>query len=196
MLPGPAAEICSGSVDRVDARPVTRRKLLVAASVGLIAAAGCTGDGSPTPAPTPGLTSGVSPEIDPGTELDPDAALLSAARRDEARVLHLIEAVLLRHRDLRPQLSPLAEHHRIHLDVLDTEVGVRRPPAVPRTAVAAVRGLQRAERRTSQLRGGEADTAQSGELARYLASMSASSAQHVVVLDALARALPGRDARR
>jgi len=167
--------------------------------VGLVAAAGCTGDGSPSPAPTPALppgpTSSTSPGIDPGTELDPDASLLSAARRDEARVLHLIEAVLRRHRDLRPQLSPLADHHRSHLDVLDAEIGVRRSAAVPRSAGAAVRALQRAERRTSRLRGGEAVTAQSGELARYLASMSASSAQHVVILDALARALP-RDVRR
>lgn len=191
----PAARTPSGSVKRVDARPVARRDFLGFVCLGVVTATGCTADESPSPSPTPGPTSSAS------SDPDPDLLLLSAVRRDEARLIGEYRAVISQHRQLRRDLDPLLDHHRTHLVVLGTNADRSSSPVdhngaeTRRTSGAAISKLQKVEDIASYDRRHDALAAHTGELARFLAAMSASSAQHAVVLDDLGRRLRHADRR-
>jgi hypothetical protein len=160
----------------------SRRTLLAAAVTVPAVTAGCTLSG-----PTPRRTSDRR-----STEVDPDVALLEdVAARTDAMVA-LYEAVLGRHRSLRPDLRPFLDHHRRHARALGDAAprgsegarGRRRGRAdgdgsvqAPRGRGAALRRLVGAERTASAELLEATRRAESGPFARLLASMSASSAQ-------------------
>ena len=100
------------------------------------------------------------------------AVAVSAVRRDFPR--------------LRPRLQPLARMHRAHLEVLEPSDEPQRPARRrPRRARAdAIARLRTVEATLQQTLATGAVEAQSGALARLLASMSASVSQHLVALDA------------
>ena len=159
----------------------TRRAFLRRAGSTLIAATatgglltGCSDDdGGPTGAvPDP-----ASPEE------SVDDALAERALRDTTRLAATYDAVIARHRGLRSTLAGPRADLQEHLDVLsgalgDTDAEPGRPPAVPGSTRAAVRRLADIETSMVRRRGRDAVDAESGELARLLASIAASHAQH------------------
>lgn len=144
---------------------LTRRHLLLGALTGvaLAAAPGCAAEPEP-----------VSLAADPvrleslGAELD---------------LIATYEASIAARPDLAPTLTLILDQHREHaqaLEVAQTEA----PPPAPRAPGAAVdpNGLRELERRAAGLRAGACVRAGNPELARLLALIGASEAQHVAVL--------------
>lgn len=144
---------------------LTRRHLLLGALTGvaLVSATGCSEETEP-----------VSLAADPvrlealGAELD---------------LIAVYEASIAAQPDLAPTLTVILEQHREHaraLEVQDAEA----PTPAPRGAATAVdlNGLRDLERRAAGLRAGACVRAGNPELARLLALIGASEAQHVAVL--------------
>lgn len=159
-----------------DADPLPRRRLLAAAGV----AFGCLGAGcTETTRPSAAGTTTSPSSSEPANAEGADAALVAAVVRAENRLLDAYQAVL---GGSAGTLHAFAEHHRQHVLLLgglpDQRTGRRR----------LSRDLQRLrdleDMAATRLRG-QALAARSGDLARVLASMSASSAQHAVVLNRL-----------
>jgi len=138
---------------------VARRSALLLSAV-VLAAAGCDDGNSPSPADTPTGTL-------PGTStVDPDIALVDAVLVDLGRAEQVATAA---------GLAELAALHRAHIEVLEGD-----PPAASaqgrRAARAAVR---REEERLHRQLVAAAVAAESGALARLLASMSAAVSQRL-----------------
>ena len=108
--------------------------------------------------------------------------------RDERRLEAAYRAAVTRHRVLRREVGPLIAHHQAHLKMLGAapdQSSQRDRSRSARDAVAALRQLEIDA--TSSLRR-HALAARSGDLARVIASMAASSAQHGDVLGAVVAA--------
>lgn len=164
-------------------RVSTTRRGALGGALGLVLLTACDVDDlrppeaetTPVPSPTPGATE--TPEPDADTALAEDVAhriasslvLVSAARRTFPR--------------LRGRLHPLTRMHRAHLSVLeapdDRSIPAPDVGGTPAEALERVRTVEQALQRTLA---GAAVEAQSGALARLLASMSASVSQHLAVL--------------
>lgn len=117
------------------------------------------------------------------TDPDEDEALAAATARQAAELVAAYRATTRRHPQLRPRLTALATHHERHLRVLGGDaVGAdpgRRAPASVRSALAR---LSRSESALRRRRASAAGRAESGDLARVLASVAACQAQHLVLL--------------
>lgn len=129
-----------------------------------------------------------SPEVEQAQDVD--AGLVKTAAEAMTRVsLHLSSATE-DHIGLAAALAPLSAMHLAHLQVLDETVDVASidtgAPDQPdsRSALTAIR---RDEARLQTQLADLATTAVSGALARALASMSASIAQHLAVLPKITR---------
>jgi hypothetical protein len=153
----------------------TRRTTLGGALVGVAVLAGCDlGSGDPTSAPPT--------SADPD---DPDAGLVENVVDDVVATRQLVETLRRRHDSLRRPLGGLAQVHDAHLEVLgSSRSGQRSGRRPPRTSNAAdaLAVLRARELRHQRLLVERATAAQSGRLARLLASMSAAVAQHLAVL--------------
>jgi hypothetical protein len=167
----------------VSRRPVlrvTRRTALGGALAGVAVLAGCDlGDlGSDDPASAPTPSSGPD---------NPDAGLVEDVIDEVAATLLLVETLRRRHGALRRPLGGLARVHDAHLEVLGSSRRSDRRP--PRTSDAgeALAMLRARELRHQRLLADRAVAAQSGRLARLLASMSAAVAQQLAVLQAESR---------
>jgi hypothetical protein len=139
-------------------------------------------EATPVPSPTPGASE--TPEPDADTVL---------VERLVAEILDADTAVDVARefRRLREPLKGLRAMHRAHLGVLvPTDTTTRTATSVPADAVAALAQVRRAEQRLQRILATGAVEAQSGALARLLASMSASVAQHLYVLPRAPRAEP------
>lgn len=123
--------------------------------------------------------------------MDPDAQLVAAVVRDEQRLLNAYRSVSF-HGELRRELADLSDHHRSHLQVLGAAPEAVAPTRPGLAATVQLRQLERIESGAVAQRRRDALAARSGDLARTLAAMAASSAQHVVVLRGRRQALPGR----
>lgn len=155
----------AGRVGRVTTWAATRRTALAGSVAGVAGAlmAGCDTSTSPSP------TGGGGPAT--GAAEDPDTALVDEAAARTRHVLALL--VALPHRD-RAAVAGLPELHRAHLGALDAPLPPAGHPARP--TLAQVRGAEAAlQRRLAHLAAG----AESGPLARLLASMSAGIAAHL-----------------
>lgn len=152
---------------------LSRRGLLVAGAVGLAGA--CTGSGAqvtPTAAPT----------------VDPDVALLIAARDRELALLAAYRAQVTALPHLADELSRFGDQHLEHLTALGGT-----PPPVPSpspvaqhpdsspAATAARKALAALEQRTAAAHAAAAADA-SLSLAPLLASLCASESAHAAVL--------------
>lgn len=125
----------------------------------------------------------------PDEKPDPDRRRVETARAQAEELLALVEATALTHPELAPRLSGLTECHRAHLRVLDEDEDEDRagdaptpppssatPPPSPSPVAspeAALRQLVARERAHVTALGTEAGMAESGALARLLASMAA-----------------------
>jgi hypothetical protein len=161
---------------RRSAPRLTRRTTLGTALLGVTALTGCDlGEpGSEDPASSPL----------PQDSDDPDAGLVEAVLDDIVANSLLVDSLRRRHDSLRRPLAELGRVHAAHLEVLGGEsrdASGRRPSAA-RTASVALAQLEKRELRHEQLLADRALEAQSGRLARLLASMSAAVAQQLAEL--------------
>lgn len=134
-------------------------------------------------------------ELDPRSEpasapttsvppVDADTTLVNDVLAELGPALYLVRAVRRRHDSLRGRLAPLDDLHEAYVAVLGGRVAaaVPQPPPDSRRAFELVRrGEQRLQRRLVAA----AVAAESGQLAKLLASMSAGLAQHLAALDVL-----------
>jgi hypothetical protein len=142
------------------------------ALAGVAVLAGCDlGSDDPDSAPAP-----------PSGAEDPDAGLVEDVVDEVAATLLLVETLRRRHDSLRRPLGGLARVHDAHLEALgSSRQSGRRPPRTS-NAGEAMAVLRARELRHQRLLADRAVAAQSGRLARLLASMSAAVAQQLVVV--------------
>ena len=183
--------------DRPLAPPVLgRRAALCAPLAGLAAtvlAAGCeTGDDI---APSTSSTSSGSPSTSPTTADATASATASAAEDQRSPDQVLVDDVLAgltaalgvlgqarKTREIRAEVTPLIRAHRRHVEVLEGELTREPQPGPAPAAAEALRLVRRQERDLHATLVEAAGRAESGALARLLASMSASITQHLSVL--------------
>lgn len=164
---------------------VRRRTAIAGALGGLVAGAlagGCdTGDdltpprGDSSPSPTAGSA---SPDQRTHDEVLVDVVL------DELTSAVALLTSARRFRLLRQPLAPLVRAHRQHVDVLEGEVDEGAGTDLLDNAAAALLAVRRSERRLHATVVDAAERAESGALARLLASISASVTQHLSMLPA------------
>jgi hypothetical protein len=153
----------------------TRRTALTGALVGLATVAGCDDDG-PREGPAIGPSTGAPVPDDEGAA-DPDTALVEEVVAGIGETAAMVAATRRRHRDLRGPLRLFVHLHTAHLEALEA-------PA-PAPLLDGRPGLDQVRRAEKRLQGQLADAAvraESGALARLLASMAAAVAQHLAVL--------------
>lgn len=178
--------------------PLSRRTfsgLAVLGFAGMVAgaAAGCDESSAPRsevqPSGVPTGTGGPAPTTAPGPDVDIVAAAVAANRALQASYRGLTRA----HPTLRPQVDVLADQLGEHLLALGEAPSPVLPlPRTPRRAARALAAVRDAEVSARAGRGADSLVAESGDLARVLASMAGCHAQHVDVLgDVLGEALAG-----
>ena len=158
-------------------RPLSRRTALGSALAAPLVLAACDidppprADGTSTPTPEP-------PE---------DAALVAAVVTALVRAQGVLDAAMTTAPALTARLDPVASAHAAHLEVLvgavpDSEVPTATPRALPTRQGAVLETVRRSEQRLlREVRSGCID-ARSGDLARVLASVAASTSQHAATL--------------
>lgn len=159
------------------ARPLTatrRAALAVTAGLGGLAVAGCTADDG-DPRPSTSTTSAPS--------VDADSALVGEVAGRVAAAGALVRRVLRDSPSLRSDLDPLRRMHEAHLEALGGHDGSARSSRPRRGGTAdALRQVAASEQRLQRSLAAAAVRAESGTLAKLLASMSAAVAQHLAVL--------------
>jgi hypothetical protein len=165
----------------VPGRPLTRRTAVVSAVGSALTAplalASCDID-------PPSSTDGSSPASPPPPE---DAELVATVVAELVRAAAVLEAATLSVPGLTPLLAPVAAAHAEHLDLLadavaDADVPTSEPPAIAAGRARALAVVQRSERRLQREVRQACVSAASGDLARVLASVAASTAQHGAAL--------------
>jgi hypothetical protein len=162
------------------ARPVSRRTavggVVAAALAGPVLVTGCTLD---PPAADP--SDGAPAEPEP----DADVLLLATVLAAIDGAAALLAATAERHPRLAAGLQPLVDVHAVHRSVLDgaaeVDPDVPPTPTVPGRPPVALARVRRAETRLVGTLREATGAAQSGDLARVLASMAASLTQHLTV---------------
>ena len=120
---------------------------------------------------------------------DADADLVKTATEAIGRVADGLTAVAFQHVGLAAALEPLTTMHDAHLQLLtpNPASAALAPIASDESSRAALTRVRRDEARLQIQLADLATSAVSGTLARALASMSASIAQHLAVLPEIAR---------
>jgi hypothetical protein len=113
---------------------------------------------------------------------DPDAGLVEEVGDEVAAILLLVESLRRRNASLSRPLGELARVHEAHLEVLGSSRRSGRRPPRTSNAAEALTMLSTREQRHQSFLAGRAVAAQSGRLARLLASMSAAVAQQLALL--------------
>ncbi len=159
-------------MSRPPALRTTRRTTLGGALAGVAVLAGCDlGSGDPASSPSPSA----GPD-------DPDAGLVEDVADDIVATQLLVEALRRRHGSLRRPLAGLARVHDAHLEVLGSSRRSGSRPPRTGNATEALAVLRARELRHQRLLVDRALAAQSGRLARMLASMSAAVAQQLTLV--------------
>jgi hypothetical protein len=157
-------------------RPLVRRRTAILGLAAAFFVAGCDhGDdiGEPTSSPSP--SAGTSSPSAP--EQTPDEALVDDVLVELGSAL----TVLVHARKvpvLRQPLLPMVRAHRRHVEALGGKSPVEPPGPVPDPAVS-LREVRRSEQQLQASLVDAAGRAESGALAKLLASMSASVTQHL-----------------
>jgi hypothetical protein len=164
----------------VSGRPLVRRRTAVAGALAALVGAGCdTGDDLPSPDGSASPSSSETPSAQP--EQTPDETLLDEVLGQLTAAL----AVLTQARKaplLRGLLTPLVKAHRRHVEVLEGEPATGSPQGPSPDPATMLRLVHQAERQLHTALVDAAGKAESGALAKLLASMSASVTQHLLVL--------------
>jgi hypothetical protein len=145
-----------------------------------VLAAGCdtgddVGENDATGSPSP------SPSVAQEPEQTPDEALVDDVLADLGAAVAVVQAAH-RFRELRPALAPLLHAHRAHVEVLEGELASDSPATRPPNALAAVDAIRVSETQLQTTLVDASGRAESGALAKLLASMSASVTQHLAAL--------------
>lgn len=144
----------------------SRRTALGGALAGLVAVTGCDGDANSDPTPR---TEPTAPAV------DADAELVDQVVEHIATASAAVAAARKQSPQLRRSLRPLQRLHAEHLAVLETDGD----PTVSQPAARDVRAAETAlQRQLTEA----AVRAESGALAKVLASMAAAVAQQLAVL--------------
>ncbi|MGI8985974.1 MAG: twin-arginine translocation signal domain-containing protein [Nocardioidaceae bacterium] len=156
---------------------LSRRTFLGAAgAVAGAAVVGCDGS-SPTARSGPAGTGA------------PDAELVAAAVTTHRALLASYGGIVRAHPSTRPEVKVLMDQLGEHLSALGAPTHQSgRPPPARRRRPEALTALRDAEAGASADRVADSRFAESGDVARVLASVAACHAQHVDVLDDLLRA--------
>ncbi len=159
------------------ARPVvTTRRSALAAAVGVtgLAVAGCTSDSPDDP------TDPVSTSAPP---VDADQSLVDGLVVTLASLQVSVDALSAEFPALRRDLAAVRRMHGAHLAALGGfDDSIPSPAPHPAGRQAALEELVLSEQRLQRRLATAAVTAESGTLAKLLATMSAAVAQHVAVL--------------
>jgi hypothetical protein len=165
-------------------RPLVRRRTALTGALGGIAAtvlaAGCdTGDdlGQSDPTGSPSPSSSVADE----PEQTPDEALVDDVLARLGSAVAVLRAAR-RFKQLRPTVAPLLHAHRSHVEVLEGDLQDEAPASRPADLSAAAEAVRSSETDLQASIVDAAARAESGALARLLASMSASTTQHLATL--------------
>ena len=159
-------------------RPLSRRTALGSALAAPLALAACDID---PPARDTGGAQGTAPPPE-------DAELVAAVVAELARAESVIGAAGAASPGLAARLDAVGRAHAAHRELLLGAVEGADLPAtgtvrVPSDPVRALLAVQRSERRLQRVVREGCTTAASGDLARVLASIAASTAQHGAALD-------------
>lgn len=137
------------------------------------------------------LLSGCSTDVLPGHRhhgsTDPDLRTVRLAAGQILQVQTALADTVRRHPGLGPRLAPIRTLHRTHLDALLSALPhgrhsikvVTTPTSVPPTSARALADLGQAESALVDALAGSAQQADSGNLARLLASMAAAVGQQL-----------------
>ena len=165
-------------------RPLVRRRTALTGALGGIAATllatGCdtgddVGESDATGSPSPSQSEAREPEQ------TPDEALVDDVLERLGTAVAVLQAAR-RFKQLRPTVAPALRAHRAHTDVLEGEPDGGAPASRPADLPAALEAVRASE---TELQAGLVDAAgraESGALAKLLASMSASTGQHLATL--------------
>ena len=169
-----------GYARAVPGPPLLRRRTVLLGTAAVAAlTAGCDhGDdiGGPTPSAGPSSPPSASASA---PEQTPDEALVETVSGQLTGALGVV-ATARRFKPLRTTLTPLLHAHRRHIEVLEGDPGWTAPALAD--PAAALQAVHRSEQQLRAALVEAADRAESGALARLLASMSASVTQHLAVL--------------
>jgi hypothetical protein len=164
--------------------PLVRRRTALTGTLGGMAAAvfatGCdTGDdlGENDATRSPSASASVAQE----PEQTPDEALVDDVLSRLGAAVAVLQAAR-RFQQLRPNLAPVLHAHRAHVDVLEGDVAGQAPASRPADAAAALEAIRMSESQLQAALVDAAGRAESGALAKLLASMSASTTQHLATL--------------
>lgn len=167
-----------------DAPLVRRRAVLGVGVAGVVALTGC--DSGEDIAP-PGASGSAGPTATPASpepaEQTPDEALVD----EVLTALGAALAVLVQARKAavaRPSVTLLLRAHRAHVRALEGEPDAPAPPGPSPDPAAVLRLVRQSERGLHTALVDAAGRAESGALARLLASMAASVSQHLALLPA------------
>jgi hypothetical protein len=161
----------------VPARPLTRRTALGSALAAPLVLAACDID-------PPVRDSGTSPGTPPPPE---DSELVAAVVAALARAGAVLDAATTVVPSLGARLAPVTAAHTAHLEVLvgavpEADLPTPAPASVPARILPALAVVRRSEQRLlREVRTG-CLTAASGDLARVLAAIAASTSQHSAAL--------------
>ncbi len=142
--------------------------------------AGCdTGDdlgetdttGSPSP----------SPSVAQEPERTADEVLVDDVISQLGAAVAVLQATR-RFKQLRPTVAPLLRAHRSHAEVLEGDLASESPASRPADLSAATEAVRLSETELQASLVDAAGRAESGALAKLLASMSASTTQHLATL--------------
>lgn len=152
----------------------------MAVTAGPVAAA-CTGP--PAPVPPTALPATDSPTPTPSA--DSDDTLRAGVGQSELDLIAAYAAAFAAHPKLRKRYGQFAAAHAAHLrEVSGHEVPEVSPLPLDRGVVATQRWLAGLEAAAADQRAAAADSARAGDLVSLLTLVSASEAQHEVVLRA------------
>ena len=165
------------------------RRAFLVLGVAALGLAGCTA--GPEPAPT-------GPATGPPAG-DPDDAIRDGVAEAESALIVGYRSAIAAHPELADQLAPFLTHHEAHLarvapaHVAPSTSGLPPSPSAGdespgSSAAAALAALVDAESAARRARIGDCDAARDPALARALALIAASEAQHAAFLDQLAEA--------
>jgi hypothetical protein len=165
----------------VPGRPLTRRTALGSAAVAPLLLAACDID----PPTREGRSSSATP---PPPE---DSELVAAVVAALVRAQSVLDAAATAAPAVAARLDPVRTAHAAHLDVLagavpEAELPTGGATSVPSPAQRALTAVRRSELRLLRVVREACLAAASGDLARVLASIAASTAQHAAALGGVA----------